>query len=69
VTARCRKHKSVTSLQYNWNGEGFNSKDSYSVGSSFSNALTLYFKANDGTNDYTITLEPVNFIWQGAEIN
>jgi len=63
VTARCRQHNSVTSLEYNWNGEGFQGDDTYTIDSSFADALSLTVKANDGTTDYTITLEPVNFMW------
>lgn len=63
VTARCRQHSSITDLTYNWNGEDFSASDSYSVDSSFDSTLTLQVKANDGSTDYTITLEPVSFVW------
>ena len=63
VTARCRQHSSITDLSFDWNNEGFSGKDTYSVDSSFDSSLTLQVKANDGSTDYTITLEPVDFIW------
>ena len=63
VTARCRQHSSITELTYNWNDEGFAAADSYSVDGQMNTPLTLQVKANDGTTDYTITLEPVSFIW------
>ena len=68
MTARCRKHSSITELTYNWNGEDFAAADSYSVDSGMDSPLTLQVKANDGTTDYTITLEPVSFIWQAGKI-
>lgn len=68
VTARCRQHSSITDLTYNWNAEDFSSSDSYQVDSSFSEPLTLVVKANDGSTDYTITLEPVSFVWQAGAI-
>ena len=68
VTARCRQHSSIVDIQYNWNGEGYQSSDSYDVDSSFADTLTLDVKVNDGTTDYSITLEPLNFIWQGNTI-
>ena len=65
VTARCRKHSSITSLQYNWNGQGYGDSNVYSVRatSDIKESLTLTVKANDGTNDYTVSFEPVNFTW------
>ena len=57
-------------IQYNWNGEGFQASDSYAADAALGDsALSLSVKVNDGTTDYTIDLEPVNFIWQGASIN
>jgi len=63
VTARCRQHDSVQSLQYNWNGEGLQDSAEYKVDSSFGDALSLEVAANDGSQTYTISLEAVNFIW------
>lgn len=37
--------------------------------SSFADALTLEVSAHDGQTNYTIDLEAVNFVWQGAKIN
>ena len=69
VTAKCRSHNSVSSVSYNWNGEGMQESESYEVDSSFADALSLEVTADDGSNTYSINLEPVNFVWQGAEIN
>ena len=56
VQAKCRKHESVVTMLYNFNGEGFQSSDTYKVDSSFSNALTLVVKAVDGNGkEFTIT--------------
>ena len=64
VEARCRQHESITSLQYNWNGEGFTSNSTYSLSNSFANALTLVVKAIDGSGkEFTISPEAPNFIW------
>lgn len=64
VEARCRQHDSVTKLQYNWNGEGFQSSNTYHAGSSLDKALSLVVKAIDSDGqEYTITLESPNFIW------
>jgi len=68
VTARCRSHKSITSVEYNWNGEGYQSEATYAVDSSFADKLTLQVKANDGSNDFVITLEPANFIFQANKV-
>jgi alpha-amylase len=71
VEARCRQHSSVQSLAYNWNNEGFHSSKTYQASSSLgAEALSLVVKAtdNDGV-DYTITMEPLNFIWQAAAVN
>lgn len=70
VEARCRTHSSVTSVQYNWNGEGFGDSSTYQVGSDFEYVLTSEVKAIDGDgNEYFIAPEALNFIWQGAAIN
>mgnify|MGYP000123771809 CR=1 FL=1 len=63
VTARCRQHDSVSSLEYNWNDEGFQGENTRTVDSSFSDALSLSVKASDGSTDFTIDLEPLNFVW------
>lgn len=63
MTARCRTHSSVSSVQYNWGEQGFADEDSIHVGADQTDALTLQVKANDGSKDYTITLEPLNFVW------
>lgn len=71
VEARCRQHSSVKNLSYNWNNEGFVSSSTYSAGNALgANALSLVVKAtdNDGV-EYTITMEPLNFIWQAATVN
>lgn len=71
VEARCRKHSSVQNLSYNWNNEGYTSSSTFSAGSNIgTNALSLIVKATDNDGEeYTITMEPLNFIWQGATIN
>ena len=63
VTARCRSHSSIGDLSYNWNNEGYSGNDSYSSDKSFDGALTLQVKGNDGSKDFTISLEPVDFAW------
>ena len=68
VHAHCRTHESITSVQYNWNGEGFKKYDWYQADSTMKDAVTLEVKASDGTNDYIISLEPVNFLWQAEPI-
>jgi alpha-amylase len=71
VEARCRTHSSVSNVSYNWNGEGFTSSKTYAAGSALGGkALSLVVKATDNAGvDYTITMESLNFIWQGAAIN
>ena len=57
-------------MLYNFNGEGFQSNDSYKVGSDFSDALSLVVKAVDGDGkEFTITQEPVNFLWQANKVD
>lgn len=64
VEAKCRKHDSITKMEYNFNNEGFQSNSTYAVGGDFSDALSLVVKATDGDgNDYTITQEAQNFVW------
>lgn len=56
MQAKCRKQDSIQSMLYNFNGEGFQSNDSYKVGSDFSDALSLVVKAVDGNGkEFTIT--------------
>jgi len=71
VEAVCRKHNSVTEVQYNWNSEGFQSESTYQAGSGLGDdALALTVKAIDGDGkEFTVTMEAINFIWQGAAIN
>ena len=62
---------------YNWNGEGYVESNEYKVPASFADALTLTVMATTTNGDetsnndsnYTIDLEAVNFVWQGAAIN
>jgi hypothetical protein len=64
VTAKCRKHDSITKMEYNFNNEGFQSNATYAVNTSFSDALSLVVKATDGDGkEYTITQEVQNFVW------
>jgi len=57
-------------MEYNWNGEGFTDSDAYSVGSDFTDSLSLQVRATDSDgNQYTITPEALNFIWQAEEID
>jgi hypothetical protein len=35
VTAQCRQHDSITQLQYNWNGQGFQSSNTFKADKSF----------------------------------
>ena len=70
VEAVCRKQASVAKIEYNWAGQGFTSESKHSVDSSFADALSLEVKATDSTGtEFTITLEALNFLWQGAAIN
>ena len=64
VEAVCRQHSSVYKLEYNWNAEGFLCENTYDVDSSFAGKLSLIVRAtdSDGT-EYTITMEPLNFIF------
>lgn len=64
VEARCRKHSSITNVQYNWNNEGYTTNKTYNAGNSFAKALTLVVKAVDASGtEFTITPEAPNFIW------
>ena len=65
VTAACRKHSSITQMEYNFAGKGFDSSDSFTADSSLGDdALTLQVRATDGNGkQYTITVEPSNFVW------
>lgn len=68
--AVCRKHDSITKLEFNWANKGFVSAASFQTDSSFADALTLQVKATDGdSKEWVITVDPTNFIWQGAQIN
>lgn len=70
VTAQCRKHDSITKLEYNWNGAGFVEDETFSVASDVTDALTLIVKATDGDGkEFTITMEPTNFVWQAPVID
>lgn len=70
VEARCRQHKSVTKLQYNWNNHGFGDVKTFKANSALNGALTLTVKAVDNQGkQHTITVEPQNFIWQNAPVN
>ena len=69
VEAVCRQHSSVTKLEYNWNNQGYTDMNTYMASGEDVDAVPLTVKATDGdANEYTITMEPVNFIWQGATI-
>lgn len=64
VSAKCRKHDSITKMEYNFNNEGFQSNATYAVNNSFSDALSLVVKATDGDGkEFTITQESQNFVW------
>ena len=64
VTAACRKHDSITKMEYNWNNSGFSSDASHKVDSSHKETVTLTVKATDKDGKaYTITVEPSNFVW------
>jgi hypothetical protein len=66
VTAKCRKHDSITTLEYNWNDQGFDTKDSFEIQKYYSNdkPVSLVVKAIDGDkNEFTITMDPTNFLW------
>ena len=70
VEAKCRQHDSVNELQYNFNNEGFQSSSTYQADSSFEDDLSVQVKAIDGDGkEFTITLEPTNFVWQAPEVN
>lgn len=75
VTARCRTDPAIDRVIYSWNGDGYKTDNTYKVDSSFTEPLTLTVMAVDDdyseTNTpytYTIDLEAVNFVWQGANI-
>lgn len=70
VTATCRKHDSITKMEYNWNGAGFTSSATFNATSSLTEALSLTVKATDAAGvAYTIDLESPNFIWQNPIVN
>jgi len=70
VEARCRQHDSVVDVQYNWNNEGFTSSSTFDASTEQGeSALSLQVKAIDGdSQEYTITLESLNFLWQNPVI-
>jgi hypothetical protein len=64
VEAKCRKHDSITKIEYNWNNEGFQSEATYNATTSLTDELTLIVKVTDGNSkEFTITAEPTNFVW------
>jgi len=70
VEATCRKHDSIQTVQYNWNGSGFTSESTFQADSSFKDDLTLVVKVTDGDGkDYQVTVEKTNFIWQAPVVN
>ena len=70
VEAKCRQHDSVKELQYNFNGEGFQSDATYKADSSFLEDLTLVVKAvGSNGKEHSITVEPTNFVWQNPKVN
>lgn len=70
VEARCRKHESVTKIEYDWNNKGYTSNSTYSASSSLKNALTLTVKVTDKDGKtYTVTPEAPNFLWQNESVN
>lgn len=70
VEAVCRKHDSVTDLAFNWNGAGYVSDNTFKADGSVSDEVTLTVKATDGDGkEYTITVQPVNLVWQAAQVN
>ena len=70
VEVRCRQHASITSLQYQFGSQPFQASNSYQVDSSFATELVIKVQGTDAAGKtWTITLEALNFIWQGAAIN
>lgn len=64
VEAVCRTHKSIDTTTFNWNGEGYQTDNTYQVDSSFTEKLSLTVTATDSDGvDFTITMEPLNFIF------
>lgn len=69
VEAKCRQASQVSSLQYNFNDEGFQSDNTYKTDSGNSDTLTLTVKAiTEDNEDYTITMDPLNFVWQANPV-
>lgn len=70
VEVRCRQHSSITEVQFNFGGKGYQSSNELSVDQSLSEALTVSVQATDNQNvKWTITLEPLNFLWQSTPVN
>lgn len=69
VEAVCRQHDSIEKVEYNWAGAGFVENSTFSLDSSFEDALSLTVKATDGSgSEFEITLQSPNFIWQNPAI-
>jgi alpha-amylase len=69
VEMRCRQHHSITKVQYDFNNQGWQDSKTHKVDSSFSSHLPIKVKAIDNAGkDWTITMEPLNFVWQGANV-
>jgi hypothetical protein len=65
VEMRCRTHSSVTNVQYNFGGKGFQAGNTFTADSSLSDALSIVVQATDSNGENFIqTLESLNFIWQ-----
>ena len=70
VTATCRKHSTIANLEYQWNGGAFTADKTFKADSSLSSTLTLTVRATDANGkQYSITVEPSNFVWQNQAVN
>jgi len=69
VEVRCRQHSTITKVQYNFNNQGFVDNNKFTVDKSFSNVLPVVVRGTDKfSNTWDITLEPLNFVWQAANV-
>ena len=70
VEVRCRQHTSVNKVQYNFNNQGFQDSNKFTVDNKFSNTLPVVVRGYDiHGQTWDITLEPLNFVWQAANVN
>jgi alpha-amylase len=69
LKANCRQHDSIVKMEYKWGDNEFSDESEFDADTALEDALTLTVKATDGDGkEWTITMEPYNFVWQGAQI-